>query len=78
MATQTERRVVYAAGGVQGIALVTFPAASTTFGVGPLVDSGVELPTVYARAAIVAATMGLVSFVVAGRGSNASRRTRTV
>ena len=29
MATQTERRVVYAAGMVQGIALVTFPAAST-------------------------------------------------
>jgi MFS family permease len=29
MATQTERRVVYAAGVVQGIALVTFPAAST-------------------------------------------------
>ena len=29
MATQAERRVVYAAGMVQGIALVTFPAAST-------------------------------------------------
>ena len=29
MATQTERSVVYAAGVVQGIALVTFPAAST-------------------------------------------------
>jgi hypothetical protein len=29
VATQTERRVVYAAGMVQGIALVTFPAAST-------------------------------------------------
>ena len=29
MATQTERTVVYAAGIVQGIALVTFPAAST-------------------------------------------------
>jgi len=27
MATRTERRVVYAAGVVQGIALVTFPAA---------------------------------------------------
>ena len=31
MATQTERTVVYAAGVVQGIALVTFPAASTIF-----------------------------------------------
>ena len=29
MATQAERTVVYAAGVVQGIALVTFPAAST-------------------------------------------------
>jgi hypothetical protein len=29
MATQAERRVVDAAGVVQGIALVTFPAAST-------------------------------------------------
>src|SRR4029453_17781596 len=29
MATTTERTVVYAAGVVQGIALVTFPAAST-------------------------------------------------
>ena len=31
MATQTEARVVYAAGAVQGIVLVTFPAASTIF-----------------------------------------------
>jgi MFS family permease len=31
MATQTERTVVYGAGVVQGIALVTFPAASTIF-----------------------------------------------
>jgi hypothetical protein len=29
MATQPEKTVVYAAGVVQGIALVTFPAAST-------------------------------------------------
>ncbi len=29
MATKTEKNVVYAAGVVQGIALVTFPAAST-------------------------------------------------
>ena len=37
------------------------------FGVGPLLDSGVELSTVYALAAVVAAGMGLWSFVVAGR-----------
>src|SRR5262245_47138453 len=29
MATQAERTVVYAAGVIQGVALVTFPAAST-------------------------------------------------
>jgi hypothetical protein len=32
MATRTEQTVVYAAGVVQGIALVTFPAASTISG----------------------------------------------
>jgi fucose permease len=47
------------------------------FGVGPLVDSGVELPTVYALAAVVAAAMGLVSFAVAGRRpTGSSTRTR--
>ena len=34
------------------------------FGVGPLVDAGVGLPTVYAAAAFVALAMGLLSFVV--------------
>jgi hypothetical protein len=38
------------------------------FGVGPLLDAGVELPTVYALAAIVAVVMGVWSFVVAARG----------
>ena len=37
------------------------------FGVGPLVDGGVELPTVYALGAIVAVAMGAWSFVVARR-----------
>jgi hypothetical protein len=37
------------------------------FGVGPLEDAGVELSTVYALGAIVAAAMGVWSFVVAGR-----------
>ncbi len=67
MATQTERRVVYAAGVVQGIALVTLPRARSSPTSRPFVDSGVGLPTVYGLAAIVAAVMGLVSFVVAGR-----------
>ena len=54
-----------AAGGV--IAFYQLGYGIAAFGVGPLVDSGVELPTVYALAAIVAVTMGLLSFVVAGR-----------
>ena len=37
------------------------------FGVGPLLDGGVELPTIYAFAAVVAAAMGVWSFVVARR-----------
>jgi hypothetical protein len=69
MATQTEKNLVYAAGVVQGIALVTFPAANgiAAFGIGPLLDSGVQLSTVYALAAVVAAVMGVWSFVVASR-----------
>ena len=55
------------AGGV--IAFYQLGYGIAAFGVGPLVDSGVELPTVYALAAIVAAAMGLLSFVVAGRGA---------
>ena len=54
-----------AAGGV--IVFYQLGYGIAAFGVGPLVDSGVELPTVYALAAIVAAAMGLLSFVVAGR-----------
>ncbi len=52
MATSAETRVV------NGI-----PA----FCVGPLLDQGVELSTVYALAAMVAAAMGFGSFAVAGR-----------
>ena len=37
------------------------------FGVGPLVDSGVELSTVYGFAAVVAVVMGVGSFGVAMR-----------
>ena len=42
------------------------------FGVGPLLDAGVELSTVYALAAIVAVAMGAWSFVVAGRRSSSA------
>jgi hypothetical protein len=108
-ATRAETSVVYAAGAVQGIVLVTFSAASTiftdpdqydlsmpltigfgqkelaamgaalaggviafyqlgygiaAFGVGPLIDHGVKLPTVYGFSAIIAVAMGLASFGV--------------
>jgi len=53
------------AGGV--IAFYQLGYGIAAFGVGPLLDSGVELPTVYALAAVVAATMGMWSFVVAAR-----------
>jgi predicted MFS family arabinose efflux permease len=54
-----------AAGG--GIAFYQLGYGIAAFGVGPLQDAGVELSTVYALAAIVAAAMGLWSFAVAGR-----------
>jgi MFS family permease len=53
------------AGGV--IAFYQLGYGIAAFGVGPLLDAGVELPTVYAVAAIVAGAMGVWSFVVAGR-----------
>jgi hypothetical protein len=57
------------AGGV--IAFYQLGYGIAAFGVGPLLDSGVGLPTVYAFAAFVAAAMGAWSFVVAGRGPSA-------
>jgi hypothetical protein len=106
--TRAENSVVYAAGAVQGIVLVTFPAASTiftdpdeydlsntqrvvvpyelrtlaaavaggviafyqvgygiaAFGVGPILDSGVSLGSVYGVSAAIAAAMGIASFGV--------------
>jgi hypothetical protein len=37
------------------------------FGVSPLLDSGIELPTIYGFAPVIAAAMGAWSFVVARR-----------
>ena len=54
------------AGGV--IASYQLGYGVAAFGVGPLLDGGVQLSTVYAVAAVVAVAMGLLSFVVAGRG----------
>ena len=64
-----------AAGGV--IAFYQLGYGIAAFGVGPLLDAGVELSTVYAVAAFVAAAMGVWSFVVArGRPSPPTRPTR--
>ena len=57
------------AGGV--IAAYQLGYGIAAFGVGPLLDGGVELPTLYAVAAVVAVAMGLLSFVVAGRRPSA-------
>ena len=53
------------AGGV--IAFYQLGYGIAAFGVGPLVDRGVELSTIYALAAGIAAAMGAWSFVVARR-----------
>jgi hypothetical protein len=50
------------------IAFYQFGYGIAAFGVGPLLDSGVELPTIYGFAAVIAAAMGVWSFVVARRG----------
>jgi MFS family permease len=54
------------AGGVIAFYQVGYGLAA--FGVGPLLDAGVGLPTVYALAAGVAVGMGLASFAVVPRG----------
>jgi predicted MFS family arabinose efflux permease len=53
------------AGGI--IAFYQLGYGIAAFGVGPLLDSGVELPTVYAFAAAAAGVMGIWSFAVARR-----------
>ena len=50
------------AGGV--IAFYQLGYGIAAFGVGPLVDHGVELPTIYGLSAIIAVVMGLASFGV--------------
>jgi predicted MFS family arabinose efflux permease len=53
------------AGGV--IAFYQLGYGIAAFGVGPLLDSGVELPTVYGLGALIAAAMGAWSFAVVRR-----------
>ena len=54
------------AGGV--IAFYQLGYGLAAFGVGPLLDHGVSLPTVYAFSALVAAAMGFASFGVTRAG----------
>jgi predicted MFS family arabinose efflux permease len=54
-----------AAGGI--IAFYQLGYGIAAFGTGPLLDSGTELSTVYALAAVVAVAMGVWSFVVVAR-----------
>ena len=71
MATQREKTVVYAAGVAPGIALVTFPAASTILTDPSEYDlSSTQYGTLFLPqvvTAIVAAVMGAWSFAVARR-----------
>ena len=53
------------AGGV--IAFYQLGYGIAAFGVGPLLDAGVTMPTIYGGAAIVAVAMGMVSFGSPGR-----------
>jgi fucose permease len=64
---QGEMKAISAAvaGGV--IAFYQAGYGIAAFGIGPLVDGGVELTTIYALAAVVAVAMGAGSFVVARR-----------
>ena len=57
------------AGGV--IAFYQLGYGLAAFGVGPLLDAGVGLPTVYGLASIVALVMGLMSFAVVRRPASA-------
>jgi hypothetical protein len=50
------------AGGVIAFYQVGYGIAA--FGVGPLLDHGVKLPTIYGLSAIIAVAMGIASFGV--------------
>ena len=51
--------------------------ATASFGVGPPLDNGVGLPTIYGFAAVIAVSMGLLSFVVARPGVSGRQRVRS-
>jgi predicted MFS family arabinose efflux permease len=55
------------AGGV--IAFYQLGYGIAAFGVGPILDTGVDLPQIYQWASVVAAAMGVLSFLVRRRGA---------
>jgi len=63
------------AGGV--IAFYQLGYGIAAFGVGPLLDDGVKLTTIYGFAAVIAVSMGLLSFVVARPGVSGRERVRS-
>jgi MFS family permease len=68
MASRTEQRVVYAAGLVQGIALVAFPAASTIFTDPSEYDlSNTQYGTLFVPQVITAITAALLGAGLSGR-----------
>jgi fucose permease len=68
MATQAEKRTVNAAGLVQGIALVTFPAASTIFTASDAYDlSSTQYGTLFLPQVITAVSASLLGTDLAGR-----------
>jgi predicted MFS family arabinose efflux permease len=63
-----EELTAYSAGVAGGvIAFYQLGYGIAAFGVGPLHDSGVGLPTIYAFSAVIAACLGMWSFAVARR-----------
>ena len=65
--------------GVAGFVIASYQVGYgiAAFGVGPLLDGGVTLPTIYAFSAVIAAFMGVWSFAVARRGRARRPSTRS-
>ena len=63
------------AGGV--IAFYQLGYGIAAFGVGPLLDDGVKLATIYGFAAVIAVSMGLLSFAVTRPGVSGREHVRS-
>ena len=76
-----QEKLVAMSGAVAGgvIAFYQLGYGVAAFGIGPLREAGVALPEIFAASAVVAAALGVLSFVVAhGRASPASLHPRPV